>query len=41
MAWERTYNTLRPHQALDWHTPRRVSQGVHPEVLHVQLSHMY
>lgn len=39
-AWEQTYNTVRPHQALDGHTPAEYLRKHHPE-LAPQLSHMY
>ncbi len=39
LAWERTYNTIRPHQALDWQTPLEYLQHYHPE-LAPALSHM-
>jgi len=41
LAWEHTYNTLRPHQALDWRTPQEYLTQCHPELaLQGQLSHM-
>lgn len=36
--WERVYNTVRPHQALDWKTPAEYLSECHPET--AQLSHM-
>lgn len=39
--WEHTYNTIRPHQALDWRTPAEYLKERHPEVAQLhQLSHM-
>ena len=41
LAWESTYNTFRPHQALDWRTPAEYLGLCHPEVAQLpQLSHM-
>jgi transposase InsO family protein len=39
LDWERTYNTVRPHQALDWLTPLEYLQQYHP-ALAPSLSHM-
>lgn len=39
-AWEKTYNTLRPHHALDGRTPAEYLRECHPEVAR-KLSHMY
>jgi transposase InsO family protein len=39
LEWEHTYNTIRPHQALDWLTPLEYLQLHHPE-LAPSLSHM-
>ena len=39
LEWEHTYNTIRPHQALDWQTPLEYLQHCHPE-LALSLSHM-
>jgi putative transposase len=40
-AWERTYNTIRPHQALDWRTPEEYLKERHPGLAQLhQLSHM-
>ncbi len=40
-SWERTYNTIRPHQALDWRTPAEYLGLRHPVVAQrPQLSHM-
>lgn len=38
-AWEHTYNTVRPHQALDGRTPLEYLTLCHPEM--APLSHMY
>jgi transposase InsO family protein len=38
LDWERIYNTIRPHQALDWLTPLEYLQLHHPEL--APLSHM-
>lgn len=39
--WERTYNTIRPHQALDMRTPAEYLRECHPELAPKgQLSHM-
>jgi len=41
-AWEHTYNTIRPHQALDWRTPMEYLKECHPEMAPPGcLSHMY
>lgn len=40
-AWEHTYNTIRPHQALDGRTPQEYLKECHPEMAPgVKLSHM-
>lgn len=40
-AWEKLYNTFRPHQALDGRTPAEYLKQCHPEIAsNVQLSHM-
>ena len=31
-GWERTYNYVRPHQALDWKTPMEYLKECHPEL---------
>jgi len=42
LAWEKLYNTLRPHQALGWRTPAEYISQCHPEVASLTpLSHMY
>jgi len=42
LAWEHTYNTIRPHQALDWRTPMEYISECHPELASTAyLSHMY
>jgi transposase InsO family protein len=42
LAWEETYNTFRPHQALDWKTPMEYIGECHPEMASTaHLSHMY
>ena len=42
LAWEHTYNTIRPHQALDWKTPMEYIRECHPELASAAyLSHMY
>ena len=42
LAWEHTYNTFRPHQALDWKTPMEYISECHPELASTaHLSHMY
>lgn len=38
LDWERVYNRIRPHQALDWKTPAEYLTECHPEM--AQLSHM-
>lgn len=38
--WERVYNQIRPHQALDYLTPAEYIQKYHPEVISKK-SHMY
>ena len=38
--WERVYNQVRPHQALDYLTPAEYIQKYHPQVIS-QKSHMY
>ena len=41
-AWEETYNTLRPHQALDGKSPMEYLIECHPELASAaHLSHMY
>ena len=41
LSWESTYNTFRPHQALDWRTPAEYLGLCHPEVAQLpQLSHV-
>jgi len=41
LAWEHTYNTIRPHQALDGRTPMEYLQQCHPELASGSLlSHM-
>jgi len=41
-AWERTYNTLRPHQALDGKSPMEYLIECHPDLASTaHLSHMY
>ena len=41
LAWEHTYNTFRPHQALDWKTPMEYISECHPELASkAHLSHM-
>jgi transposase InsO family protein len=37
--WEKVYNCLRPHQALDGKTPEEYLMQYHPEL--APLSHMY
>ena len=39
-AWERVYNTIRPHHSLDGLTPKEYIQKYHPSVA-PNLSHMY
>jgi len=42
LAWEHTYNTIRPHQALDWKTPMEYIRECHPELASAAyLSHMW
>jgi len=42
LAWERTYNTIRPHQALDGRTPGEYLMQCHPDLApQGHLSHMY
>lgn len=38
IGWEEIYNTVRPHQALDWMTPQEYLRERHLEMAH--LSHM-
>jgi putative transposase len=38
--WERVYNQIRPHQALDYLTPAEYIQKYHPNVTSIE-SHMY
>jgi len=39
--WERVYNHIRPHQALQWRTPAEYLRDCHPEIApDLQLSHM-
>ena len=38
--WEQTYNTVRPHHALQGRTPAQYLRGCHPELV-PRLSHMY
>lgn len=38
--WERVYNQVRPHQALDYLTPAEYIQKYHPQMIS-QKSHMY
>ncbi len=40
LAWERVYNTIRPHYSLDGRTPEEYLQERHPELVPAQLSHM-
>jgi len=41
LDWERTYNHIRPHQALQWKTPAEYLDDCHPEMARdLQLSHM-
>jgi len=40
LAWEQTYNTVRPHQSLDGRTPAEYLEQCHPELVPAQLSHM-
>ena len=40
LAWENTYNTVRPHYSLDGRTPAEYLQQCHPDLVPVQLSHM-
>lgn len=41
LAWEKVYNTVRPHQALGWRTPAKYISQCHPEVASLaRLSHM-
>jgi len=39
-AWERVYNTIRPHQALDSRTPAEYLKQCHPEVASATVSHV-
>ncbi len=42
LAWEHTYNTFRPHQALDGKTPMEYIRECHPDLASTaHLSHMY
>ncbi len=42
LAWEHTYNTIRPHQALDGKTPMEYISECHLELASTaHLSHMY
>jgi putative transposase len=41
LAWERVYNTIRPHYSLDGLTPAEYLEQCHPELVPAQLSHMY
>jgi len=42
LAWEHTYNTFRPHQALDGKTPMEYIRECHPDLVSTaHLSHMY
>lgn len=43
LAWELTYNSIRPHQALDYNTPAQYLTKHHPELVPkiARLSHMY
>jgi len=38
--WERVYNQIRPHQALDYLTPDEYIKKYHPDVISIK-SHMY
>ena len=40
LAWERTYNTVRPHHSLQGRTPAQYLRERHPELI-PHLSHMY
>ena len=41
LAWEKLYNTFRPHQALGWRTPAEYISHCHPEAASLaRLSHM-
>lgn len=40
LAWERVYNTIRPHYSLDGRTPAEYLQEHHPEFVRAQRSHM-
>ncbi|MFQ5861409.1 MAG: integrase core domain-containing protein, partial [Dehalococcoidia bacterium] len=41
LAWEHTYNTFRPHQALDGRTPIEYLRHCHPDLASTShLSHM-
>lgn len=42
LVWEEVYNTVRPHQALGWRTPREYISQCHPETASLaRLSQMY
>ena len=40
LAWERVYNTIKPHHSLDGRTPAEYLEQCHPELVPAQLSHM-
>ena len=40
-AWELTYNTIRPHQALDGRTPKEYPEESRSGLVLSTLSHMY
>ena len=40
LAWEKTYNTLRPHQSLSYRTPAMYLRECHPDLI-PHLSHIY
>jgi transposase InsO family protein len=41
LAWEDTYNTMRPHHSLDGRTPAGYLQQCHPALVPSRVSHMY
>lgn len=40
LAWERIYNTVRPHYSLDGQTPEEYLERYHPELVLTRSSHM-